>query len=74
MLKEIDEKISKITAFSVKSKNKANSKRLKLREIIFALLGNIPSEITIIKDSLLIQNLSVVGWAMPTLQDVTSTF
>ena len=74
MLKEIEEKISKITAFSVKSKNKANSKRLKLREIIFALLGNIPSEITIIKDSLLIQNLSVVGFALPTLQDVTSTF
>ena len=68
MLKEIEEKISKITAFSV------NFKRLKPREIIFALLGNIPSEITIIKDSLLIQNLSVVGWAMPTLQDVTSTF
>jgi len=49
MLKEIEEKISKITAFSVKSKNKANFKRLKPREIIFALLGNIPSEITIIR-------------------------
>lgn len=60
MVKEIGTKLSKITALSVKSKKRAYFEELETMEKSPPFSGKIPSEITIIKDSLLIQKLSSV--------------